>query len=346
MTEVKRALRLAGLLMHEGLNTDADEEMRDICLNKLCELRDKYAKTVRDWGRELREGGEIEVEALKVATGSMFIENATTTKLSLSAENIEQLFDAAGRLLAAGEGLHRTYWKKFHDQDKPDEAKLELVAILRHAQTMPVLENFAREQFDLWWKKHKAGIQRLPAVVRQRFFALIHASGKAVAQDWELPEQIVEKREGAAFEKHLFCDGEGKFHADLNSWEAGLLENEMARSDFVCWLRNVDRRDYAFCVPYEMGGIKPFYPDFAIVRKTGKGFVVDILEPHNDSSVDALPKAIGLARFAEEHHAEFGRLIFARKKGEKWEFADMCDEATRERTLKMRPGSEIDGLFL
>jgi type III restriction enzyme len=144
---------------------------------------------------------------------------------------------------------------------------------------------------------------------------------------------------------HLFCDADGKFFADLNSWEAGLLEGEMKKNDFICWLRNVDRRDYAFCVPYQMAGMKPFYPDFAIVRKNGRGFVVDILEPHNDAYVDALPKAIGLAKFAEEHHGEFGRLIFARKNGQKWEFADMCNKATRERTLKMQPGSDIDGLF-
>jgi type III restriction enzyme len=345
MTEVKRALRLAGLLMHEGLNQDADEEMRDTFLKKLRAMRDQYAKSISDWGSVLREGGEIEVEALKVVTGSMTIDTSTTTRLTLSEENIEQLFDAAGRLLAAGEGLHRSYWKKFHDHDKPNDAKLELIAILRQIESMPALEKYAREQFDAWWAKHYPQIKKLPAAVRQRFFALVHASGKAAVQDWELPEQIVEKKQGSALEKHLFCDAGGRFFADLNSWESGLLEAEMQRSDFVCWLRNVDRRDYAFCVPYEMGGIKPFFPDFAVVRKAGKGFIVDILEPHNDSYVDALPKAIGLAKFAEEHHEEFGRLIFARKKGANWEFADMCDKATREKTLKMQSGSDIDGVF-
>jgi type III restriction enzyme len=319
--------------------------MREILLKKLRELRDKYAKAVSEWGTVLREGGEIEVDSLKVVTGQMTIASTTTTRLTLSEENIEQLFDATGRLLAAGEGLHRSHWKKFHDHDKPNEAKLELIAIMRQLETVPTLEKFAKEQFGAWWKKHESEIKKLPTSVRQRFRALIHAGGKPAAQDWELPEQIVEKKQGTALEKHLFCDADEKFFTELNTWEAGLLEAEMKKNDFVCWLRNVDRRDYAFCVPYEMGGIKPFYPDFAIVRKAGNGFLVDILEPHNDSYVDALPKAIGLAKFAEEHHEEFGRLIFARKKGEKWEFADMCDKATRTKTLKMHPGSDIGGLF-
>jgi len=346
MSEAKRALRLAGLLMHEGLNQDADEEMREIFLKKLKELRDKYAKTVAEWSSALREGGEIEVDVTQVATGQMTITGTKTTRLTLSEENIEQLFDAAGRMLAAGEGLHRTYWKRFHDQEKPNQAKLELIAIMRQLETVPTLEKFAREQFDEWWKKHKAAIHKLSASVRVRFNTLIHASGKAAAQDWELPDQIVEKKEGAVWQNHLYCDADGKFSAELNGWETELLTAEMEKKDFVCWLRNLDRRDWSFCVPYELGSVKPFYPDFAIIRKTAKGFVVDILEPHDDSRVDTVPKAIGLAKFADEHGEEFGRLIIARKKGDKWQLADMNDMETREKTKKMQPGNDVGGLFV
>jgi type III restriction enzyme len=217
MSEVKRALRLAGLLMHEGLNQEADEQMREIFLKKLKELRDNYAKTVAEWSIVLREGGELQVDALMVATGQMTITGTKTTRLTLSEENIEQLFDAAGRLLASGEGLHRTCWKKFHDHEKPNQAKLELIAIMRQLETVPALEKFAREQFVAWWNKYKAEIKQLSASVRVRFNALIQSSGKAAAQDWELPDQIVEKKEGSALTKHLFCDADGKFFAELNT---------------------------------------------------------------------------------------------------------------------------------
>jgi type III restriction enzyme len=130
-------------------------------------------------------------------------------------------------MLAAGEGLHRTYWKRFHDQEKPNQAKLELIAIMRQPETVPTLEKFAREQFDEWWKKHKADIKKLSASVRVRFNALIQASGKAAAQDWELPEQIVEKKEGAVWQNHLYCDADGNFSAELNGWETELLTAEM-----------------------------------------------------------------------------------------------------------------------
>jgi type III restriction enzyme len=332
-------------LVHEGLNQDADEEMREIFLKKLKELRDKYAKTVAEWSSALREGGEIEVDVTEFATSQMIITGTNTARLTLSEENIEQLFDAAGRMLAAGEGLHRTYWKRFHDQEKPNQAKLELITIMRQLETVPTLEKFAREQFDEWWNKHKADIKKLSASVRVRFNALIQASGKAAAQDWELPDQIVEKKEGAVWQNHLYCDMDGKFSADLNGWETELLTAEMEKKDFVCWLRNLDRRDWSFCIPYETGGVKSFYPDFAIVRKSSKGFVVDIVEPHDDTRMDTLPKAIGLAKFADAHGDEFGHLIIARKKGEKWEKVDMSDKPTREKTKRMQPQSDLEGLF-
>ena len=91
--------------------------------------------------------------------------------------------------------------------------------------------------------------------------------------------------------------------------------------------------------------MKPFYPDFIIVRKNNKGFVVDILEPHDDTRTDTIPKAIGLAKFAETHGELFGRLVIARKKGEQWQMVDMQDKPTREKTKKMLPASSLADLF-
>ena len=81
--------------------------------------------------------------------------------------------------------------------------------------------------------------------------------------------------------------------------DEGQIKWTKEQDDFVCWLRNFQRRDWALCVPYEKGGEKGFFPDFLIVRKMRKGFVVDILEPHDDSRLDAWAKVKGLAKFAD-----------------------------------------------
>jgi type III restriction enzyme len=146
-------------------------------------------------------------------------------------------------------------------------------------------------------------------------------------------------------ESHLYCDKDGSFYSDLNGWEKPVLEELMKEKGFVGWLRNLPRRDWALCVPYELAGAKPFYPDFIIVRKKGRDFEVDIFEPHDDSRTDTWAKAKGLATFADSHGIEFGRLLIARKKGDQFQFADMNDRATRDKARKMQSPNDLESLF-
>ena len=155
----------------------------------------------------------------------------------------------------------------------------------------------------------------------------------------------MEKPDGDSWKHHLYCNAEGEFRADLNGWEKPFLERAMQETGFVGWLRNLPRRDWALCVPYELGGAKPFYPDFIIVRKKDKGFDVDIIEPHDDSRADTWAKAKGLATFADTHGMEFGRLIIGRKKGQQLQTADMNDPATREKARKMQSQNDLESLF-
>jgi type III restriction enzyme len=345
MRDVKRALRLAGMLVHEGINPDADDRLRETLIKELKRLRDETKANDAEWSKLVREGGEIEVDISQVAIGQMNVTSKKSARIVLSQENIDQLFDAAGRMVAAGEGLHRTYWKKHHDKEKPNEAKLEFFAVVRQPKVISIMEKLATTEFEIFWTKHSADIKRLPASIRTRFHALVQASGKAARQDWELPEQIVEKKDGDVWQKHLYSDANGDFAAKLNGWEQELLNAEMKRTDFIAWLRNLPRRDWALCVPYEMGGVRPFYPDFVIVRKSGKGFVVDILEPHDDSRTDTWAKAKGLAEFADKHGMEFGRLIIARKKDKSWQLVDVNEKTPRERARKMQSSSDLESFF-
>jgi type III restriction enzyme len=345
MTDLKRALRLSGMLMQEGIDEDADEQLRLKLTDRLAELRDRYIKTVNEWGNVVREGGEIEVDVTSVAIGAMNVTGRKTTRMLLSEENIDQLFDEAGRMLAAGEGLHRTYWKRFHDKTKPADSKLELFAIMRQGETLPALEKLAGTEFKKLWDAHKSTVAKLPASAKARFQQLVLASGKAVEHEWELPERIVEKPGKHVWNDHMFANEQGEFAADLNGWEKAFMKWTREQSDFVCWLRNLPRRDWAFCVPYEKGGEKPFYPDFVIVRRKGEGFVVDILEPHDDSRLDTWAKVKGLAKFADEHGVTFGRLMVGRKIGDTLQVVDVADHQTREKARKMGAPADLEALF-
>jgi len=173
-----------------------------------------------------------------------------------------------------------------------------------------------------------------------------HQSGEAALQKWELPREIVEKKEGDVWKRHLYCNEVGEFSAKLNGWEKELLEGETKKGDFVAWLRNLPRREWALCIPYELAGMKPFYPDFVIVRKGGKGLVVDVLEPHDDSRTDTWAKAKGMAAYADKHGMDFGRLIIARKNDKLWQMADVNEKETRAKARRMQSASDLESLFV
>ncbi len=345
MTDLKRALRLSGMLVQQGIDDDADDQLRLKLTDRLAELRDGYAKRVRGWADIVREGGEIEVDVTSVAIGAMNVTGHKTTRMLLSEENIDQLYEEAGRMLASGEGLHRTYWKRFHNKAKPAQSKLELFAIMRQGETSSVLEKLAGTEFKKLWDTHKGTIAKLPASEKAHFQHIALASGKAVEHDWELPDQIVEKPGKHVWKDHLFADKQGEFAADLNGWEKAFMMWTQEQTDYVCWLRNLPRRDWAFCVPYEKGGEKPFYPDFVIVRKKGTHFVVDLLEPHDASRLDTWAKVKGLAKFADEHGVAFGRLMVGRKIGDTLQVVDVADHQTREKARKMGAAEDLEALF-
>jgi type III restriction enzyme len=155
----------------------------------------------------------------------------------------------------------------------------------------------------------------------------------------------VEKGAAVAWPKHLYSKADGNFYADLNGWERVILGEELKDDTVVGWLRNFPRREWAFCIPYELGTTKPFYPDFIIVRKTKKGFYVDVMEPHDATRDDTWAKAKGLAVFAEQHGMEFGRLIIVRKKGNGFQFADVNDPATRKTARTLQSQNDLESLF-
>lgn len=345
ISDIKRALRLSGLLMHEGIDEEADEKVRGKLIAKLAELRQSYAAKVKDWSDTVREGGEIEVDVTAVAIGSMSVQGRKTTRMALSEENIDQLFEEAGRILAAGEGLHRTYWKRYQDKSKPFECKLELFAIMRQAETLLEMEKVAAAEFGQLYEAHKPAIHKLPASDKARFTHLVLASGTAAEHDWALPERIVEKPGSHIWQKHLYVDNEGGFSASLNGWETAFLAWTQEQQDFVCWLRNLPRRDWAFCIPYDKGGEKPFYPDFVIVRKQRGHFIADILEPHDDSRLDTWAKVRGLAKFAQKHEGAFGRLMVGRKVGDKLQTVDVSEFKTRSKALKMGSAADLESPF-
>jgi len=284
------------------------------------------------------------------------VHDATTTEeqaaytVEAASADIDRHFQQAGRLL--GNGLHMEYWKT-HSKREADEVKVEVVALSQDHAAMDSIEQYAEKEFNGLYQHCKRDIAGLKEQRRKHYERLRLAT--AVPQDipWHLPDSIDWNRAPKAplFDKHLYVEDDGKFRVELGTWEKEVLEEELQNAKVVGWFRNLDRKQWSLEVPYrDSGTIKPMFPDLVIIRRDSKGFLFDILEPHDPSRKDNAAKAVGLAEFAEKHWALFGRIQMIRKRKapngiESYYRLDIGKESIRKRVLAVGSNSELDQLF-
>ena len=178
------------------------------------------------------------------------------------------------------------------------------------------------------------------------------ATAKPNEVPWRLPLSIDFKRlpTDPLWERHLYVESSGQFRAEMGSWEAGVLKEELVKPEVVGWLRNLDRKPWSLEIPYETGGeVRPMFPDLVVVRKLGSQFAIDILEPHDPSLGDNFEKAVGLARFAEKHGAMFGRIQLIRKQSsassERYVRLEINRTMTIRKLLLINSNPQLDALF-
>lgn len=351
LSPVKRLLRFTALLtIKDKLDLDAYETARDALVGVLVKHRDKKLVGDSAWGTVVMEGGEIELDISKIDLADLGqARHVRTIRATLTPENVHRLFESCNRLLAPGEGLAEAFWKKAHDLDEPDRAKLELYALARDPAVIKELENLANTLFKKIESETRPLRQGLSEAKRMRYREILDRTGKPESFPWGLPERIVERAEGEFWKKHLYASDKGDFQTELNTWEAAVIREEMKRPDFVGWLRNRERANWALEIPYEHGGDKSFFPDFVIVRKAGKKLVIDIIEPHRPSESDTYAKAKGLAQYAKDHGDLFGRLNLCKvdKKADVEIISsfDVNEPDTREAVLKITSNNDIQGLY-
>lgn len=177
----------------------------------------------------------------------------------------------------------------------------------------------------------------------------IVADGDVVSKHvLRLPELIDVKisDDGTEYKNHLYANDNGIAKMKLNTWEQGVLEEEFARPDFVCWLRNPDRKSWSLCLPYEMESqTKGFYPDFIIVRSDPiSGYAIDILEPHGDDHKDNLAKAKSLAKYVKDE-PRIRRVQMIRKLHGKFVRLDFSDSKVRAKVEQVITSDDFDKIF-
>lgn len=292
---------------------------------------------------------QVGLRTLAVNNGTGVAEPTADYQINASDVDIDRLFEEAGR--AFSHGLQMEYWRAHADRDAL-EVKVEAIVLARNPQAMVAMEALAEAAFDGLYDQHKTAIYKLKEQRRVNYEKLRLATAKPTEVPWRLPASIDFKRQPTdpLWERHLYVEGNGQFRAELGSWEAGVLKEELAKTEVVGWLRNLDRKPWSLEIPYESGGaVRPMFPDLVVVRKVGAGMTADILEPHDPSLGDNFEKARGLARFAEQHGALFGRIELIRKQssaaGDHFVRLNINQTATIKKLLLITGNPQLDELF-
>ena len=346
---LKLLIQLSRALTMDGIELGAQKSVKSTVLSKM----DEEIARIKESGDFERRAASITGFALGTLTfdygDNAYSFDETSQTMTVSEFDISRYFEQAGKLL--GEGLHKEYWIRNSTRDHID-VKIEVIVLMSDTDSIERINSYAEKEFITLYENNKRSISRLNEARKNVYERLINASAQPISVPWVLPRSIdfSVPDDSVKFEQHLYCSEDGIFQTSLNSWESGVIVEEL-NNGAVCWLRNLDRKKWSLEIPYEISGVTTsMFPDLVIVRADAQGYIFDILEPHDPSRKDNYPKAVGLAKFAEKHWDKFGRIQLIRlKKGvdgrEHFYRLDMEKTTVRNKVRGIISNEELDRIF-
>jgi type III restriction enzyme len=303
---------------------------------------EELAKKVTEYKLNV-ESLDVYGKALKVHQSTLF----STTDLDLDRQ--VRLADAK----LAREGLPNRYAEVYYSDDDPNACKIDIILFTSDSAQMAALDNYAKTEFHRICDETRIKAIGLSPERRKKYDDIVTYGDLVTVHNFSLPMDILSIRDegGTDWPDHLYVHPETREAIiKLNKWEADVIEEERRRPDYVCWVRNLSRSSWGLVVPYEMEGeTKRAYPDFLVVRgnDTG-GYTVDILEPHDPSRKDNLPKAKGFAKYAKSN-PQVGRFQLIRQtsdaSGVHYLRLDLTKSLVQEAVHKATTDEELTHIF-
>lgn len=351
---LKSLFKLAGFLTQTGLYAKAVEDVK----TQIADMIHAYIEGMKQDGSYDEAVDKIKEFTLSAQMFEVFGESEAkeiqTGLLSTTDTDIDRQFRVAEKKLTK-EGVGMKYGQKYGDPSNYVGFKIDVILYVNNNDCMTGLMRYAESQYHHLVDVYRPRVRSLPDQQRAKYRSIVNDGDTVSSTDLYLPETIGRYPTSAGdtlYTNHLYVDPATRgVRFRLNGWESGLLEEEAKRKDFVCWLRNPDRKPWSLCIPYEKGGYnESMYPDFLVIRSNGRhDYFVDILEPHDPSRTDNVGKAKGLAKYAERDYV-FGRIQLIRKikkpaGGEGFMRLDMSRSEVRNRIKSISTNDELDHVF-
>lgn len=354
-TSVNNYLRslfdLARLLSQSGINTTAAKEAKQTAAQFISE----YIQVLKSEGKYanlVKKVMEFRLAQNSFDAMGERIDNYISQSLfSTTDSDIDRQFNVSESKLGS-EGIGPQYVDDYSDPNNELAAYIDVIIFNGDAHQLEKLQEWAAVEFHGLKDRHRADILTADQRVKEKYDKIAKDGDPVSELIWNLPYDIVipTDRDGELFADHLYVDGTGNARFKLNTWEAAVLAEERQNPDFVCWLRNVDRKPWALCIPYVLDNDdKPKYPDFIIVRRTSNGYVLDVLEPHGSHYTDNLAIAKGLAKYAV-NTPQFGRIQLIRLtdgpgNSKALHRLDMTNSLLRNKVLHANTNEELNSIF-
>jgi hypothetical protein len=339
---VKRLTALAHELAADGILPDAGKKAHAELHKVLDGAQTEYEMDIKKARQSVLEVEGKSVKAdlqTQAKTFDDFLEAADYAV-------IEDAYKRAGRIISPD--LATTYSEHLaakiggDDEDALIEAHTVVAALGLVPAISGRLETEAEKLANAWLTTYKGAIRVLTDERQEAYRQIREMSAHPLDVDLARPNtwmQPTTAREAngteidlPCFEKHLLCDSEGMFPADLNEWEGKVVQVELQREGAIAWYRNPDRASQdSLGVIYEEDGEKKIVrPDFVFFSKLANGDIVaDLVDPHGVHLADALPKLKGLAKYAEANSASYRRMEAIAKIDDRYRQLDLAKQETR-----------------
>ncbi len=339
----RRLLSLARKLTMDGIDAQAWAQAKKLVVKTLKSESTRLRKNP-EFAAKVSGKGTINIREFKSEFGQLQeLKESRTIAVDVTPENIDDLFTMCETIL--GEGLKDEYWRRFHDHDEPDRAKLELFCVLQDPASVRSLQEECSKRIDKLFEQHRDKIEAMPSSRREQYARIGRQGADPRAETIHAPEVIEVRKETPLWDGHLFVNGANKFGWKANTWEDPVLREAMKGKTFAGWLRNIPRKHWALCVPYGQGQAKPMYPDMLVFRREGKKIKIDILDPHDDSRADAAEKAAALANFARKHGRAFGHIEIIRIVKARIQRLRLHQESVRDKVVKVTDLKHLGQLY-
>ena len=338
---------LARLLMWSRIYPDALDEVIDKLVDKIRNYVDEL-KASGDYDAAVDRIRNFKINADVIDIRRQKTYGASENLFSSLETDTDRQFEAAKKKFG-DDTVANTYRRRYNDPTDADVAKIDVILFADDAR-IDSLQKFAEKNFGEFADKYRREFARVSSAYQDEYNRIVSSSVEVSKHNFSLPEVITMKydEDGRDYRDHLFVDeatGTARIKFQ-SSWEADVLSEEQRRNDFVCWLRNVDRKDWSLNLPYtdERGVWHGFFPDMLIVRRTADGFVVDVLEPHDSTRSDNLGKAKALALYAR-YNSTVGRVELIRGDRNFFRRLDMSRAEIRKKVLRASTTAELDDIF-